>query len=203
MTSVRVRYAVEGATDAPVAEKLLTNAGFCPVHTLTAHGKAKLDPKLPGLNKAAAGTPWLVLRDVDHDDAGSCVPDLLGALLKGDPLSPRMCLRLAVRAVEAWLLADHEAFAEYFGIRRRLPDDPEQEPDPKATVVNLCRKSGKPRIREGMVPRPGGRRSVGPEYVALIQDYAASAWDPERARLAAASLHRAMNSLERMKERLS
>ena len=27
-----------------------------------------MDPKLPGYNRSAAHSPWLVLRDLDHDD---------------------------------------------------------------------------------------------------------------------------------------
>ena len=109
-----------------------------------------------------------------------------------------MCLRLAVRQVEAWLLADRESFAARFDIRRRLPESPEAEPDPKATVVNLCRGSGSRDVRGAMVPRPESGRKVGPEYAANIRSYAEHDWDPERARTSAPSLDRAILSLEKM-----
>ncbi len=202
MTQLLVRYAVEGWTDEPVADKLLRGAGFLPIHTLTAGGKTNLDPKLSGLNRASAGTPWLVLRDLDRDDAQSCIPELLSTLLNGEAPSTRMCLRLAVRAVEAWLLADRESFASHFDIRRPLPENPEVEPDPKATVVNFCRGSGRRDVREGMVPRQGSGRKVGPEYVALVRAYAELKWDPEQARASAPSLDRAIHSLTRMSQLL-
>jgi len=46
-----VRYAVEGPSDEPVAEKLLHSVGLKPHRTLTAHGKGNLDKKLPGLTR--------------------------------------------------------------------------------------------------------------------------------------------------------
>lgn len=73
-----VRYAVEGYADEPVAEKLLNVTGLSPLRVLTSGGKAKLDPKLPGLNSASRiESPWFVLRDLDHDDGGGCVPTLI------------------------------------------------------------------------------------------------------------------------------
>ena len=71
-----VKYAVEGRTDQPIAEKLLQAAGLEPERPLIAYGKANLDNKLPGLNRSARQLAWLVIRDLDRDDRNICVPDL-------------------------------------------------------------------------------------------------------------------------------
>jgi len=111
-----------------------------------------------------------------------------------------MCLRLAVRQVEAWLLADRDAIARHFHLRRQVPDRPELEADPKVVLVNLCRTSRRRDVREGMVPREASGRAIGPEYVALVRDFAANGWDPLRARPNAPSLDRAIRAIERMRQ---
>lgn len=189
-----VRYAVEGPSDEPVAEKMLRSAGLEPYRTLTAHGKGNLDKKLPGLNKTASSMAWLVIRDMDRDDSHLCIPELHSKLLDGDARAG-MCFRLAVRATEAWLLADHDAFADYFGVRRRLPSRVDQLNDPKQFLIDLCRRSKRKDIREGIPPRPGGGRTVGPEYVAIVRDYGLGCWNPDRARNRSPSLERALECL--------
>ena len=114
-----------------------------------------------------------------------------------------MCSRIVVRAMESWLLADHENFGNFFGIApNRIPHDVESLSDPKQTLVNLCRKPNKRDIREGVVPRAGGRRKVGPEYTATGREFARDLWDPSAARLNAPSLDREMLSLERLRNKL-
>lgn len=90
-----VKYAVEGRTDQPIAEKLLQAAGLESYQQLIADGKANLDKKLPGLNRSAQKLAWLIIRDLDRDDRNICVPDLRTNLLNG-PANPGMCFRLAV-----------------------------------------------------------------------------------------------------------
>ena len=77
--------------------------------------------------------------------------------------------RVAVRAIEAWLLADAERLAKYLGIPRTLvPRFPDQGDHPKRTLVNLARRSRKRAIREGMTPRQGSGVQVGPEYLSCV-----------------------------------
>lgn len=192
-------YAVEGWTDAPVAVRILSVAGFKPYREITAGGKANLDKKLPGLNKAAASMPWLVIRDLDHDDEQLCIPDLRINLLGGHKREPSMCLRFAVRAMEAWLMADHDAFAKFFGIRRELLKEPEALSNPKQHLTSICIQSRKKQIKRGVPPQPGQRRRVGPEYSDFIREFVEDHWDPLRARANAPSLGRALDSLARLR----
>lgn len=193
-----VRYAVEGPTDEPLAKRLISTVGMNPRATLIAGGKPKLDPKLPGYNAAARYSAWLVLRDLDHDDAGGCVPELVYDLLGGPP-SEGMCFRIAVREAEAWLLADAGSFAQFFGVSRaKVPHNVESLSDPKQSLVNLCRGSRNRGIRVGMVPRQGSRRDVGESYRILVSEFVEDAWNPQQARLASPSLDRALIALERL-----
>lgn len=196
-----VRYAVEGPTDQPVAEKLLQASGLHPARPFIVGGKAKLDKKLPGINRSAAHSAWLVIRDLDQDDRDRCVPELRVNLLDGQA-NGGMCFRLAVRSIEAWLMADSEAFADFFAVRRQLPYRVDELKDPKISLLNLCRKSRRRQIREGVPPRQGNGRRVGPEYVEIVQKYVQGSWSPDRARRRSPSLERALRSLAQLRIRL-
>ena len=150
-----VRYAVEGPTDEPLAKRLIGAVGMNPLATFIAGGKPKLDPKLPGYDAAGHHSAWLVLRDLDHDDASRCVPELVQFLLGGPP-SRGMCFRIAVREAEAWMLADAEGCAGFFGVSTvNVPSDVESLSDPKQSLVNLCRRSRLRRKPAGVrIPLP-------------------------------------------------
>jgi len=144
---IEVAYAVEGRSDQPVAAKLIEMAGCRPHRVYIANGKSRLDLKIPGYNRSAQHRCWLVLRDLDHDDRGICLPDFLQTLAKG-PLAPRLALRFAVRAVEAWLLADAQAFSGFFRVAsRRIPAEPDLLDHPKRAVVDACRSSSTSQTR--------------------------------------------------------
>jgi hypothetical protein len=83
-----VQAAVEGITDEAVVRRLAAHVG------------------------AHVGAVVVADLDRDHD----CAPRLVGEWL-GEP-SALMCFRVAVRAVEAWLLADDEAIAGFLGVAR-------------------------------------------------------------------------------------
>lgn len=194
-----IRFAVEGTTDEPVADRLIREVGMEPMPTFIGGGKTQLDPKLPGYNQAARRSAWLVLRDLDHDDAGGCVPRLIEDLLGSAP-SAGMAFRIAVREVEAWLLADAAGCTRFFRVSAaNVPRDVEALSSPKRSLVDMCRSSRKREIRDGIVPTHGSRRDVGDSYVALLREFVHDTWDPQRARQAAPSLDRAILALERLR----
>ena len=194
---IPVYYAVEGRTDEPVARKILQTAGLIPGQRFITVGKRKLNARLPSWNAAAKRSPWLVIRDLDHDDGWTCIPDLRQNLLNDLECSQFMCLRFAVRAIEAWLMADRDAFVKFFGIRRETIKLPEQLDDPKRYLTDICSKSSKRRIREDIPHRSGGK--VGPGYATLMREFTEDHWDPLRARINAPSLGRALDCLAKLR----
>ena len=138
-----------------------------------------------------------MIRDLDKDDDRFCIPDLRQNLLNGLERNRFMCLRFAVRTIEAWLMADYDAFEEFFGIRRRAIELPEQLESPKQHLTHICSESNKRLIRERISPRSGSK--VGPGYAALIQEFTEDHWDPLRARANAPSLGRALDCLTRLR----
>ncbi|HEX6997531.1 MAG TPA: hypothetical protein VF322_05265 [Gammaproteobacteria bacterium] len=179
--------AVEGTTDAAVAKRLLQEAALQVGPEYVKNGKGTLDRALNGYNRAAHHAQWLVLRDLDQDAA--CAPDLRRTLLPAP--APRMRLHIAVRAVEAWLLADAESLSTFLSVpARRVPADPEALPDPKRALVDLARRSRRRAVREALVPAPGSTAKVGPGYTALLIDHVWNGWRPPIASARSPSLAR-------------
>ena len=192
---VALSAAVEGQVDEAVLRRLvaLYGATLHAVHGRT--GKRSLVRNLAGYNAAAHHAPWVVLLDLDRD--ADCAVTAIADWLP--QRSPQLCLRVAVRAVESWLLADAVAVACFLGVRAaRVPSLPEALLDPKRSLVDLARESRKESIRRALVPRPKSGRPVGAEYTPLICEFAARRWDPARASGRSPSLARALRCLERL-----
>jgi len=192
---VFVSAAVEGLVDEAVVRKLIVHAGGVPGPVYGGNGKPALREKIAGYNNAAQRAPWLVLVDLDRDE--DCAPPLRAAWVPN--LAPRLCFRVAVRAVEAWLMADREALARFLKVAQTsVPHDPENLDDPKRALVDLARQSRRREIREVMVPRAGSGRAIGPLYTSHIVAYVENRWRLDVAAMRAESLRRAIACLERL-----
>jgi hypothetical protein len=192
---VIISAAVEGIVDEAVIRKLVIYTGASPGSIYGKNGKPDIRLKVQGYNKAAQRNPWIVLVDLDND--AQCAPTLHAAWL---PHPERfMCFRVAVREVEAWLLADREQMASFLAVGcDRIPHDPESLADAKEALVNLARKSRRKEIREDMVPRAGSGREVGPAYASRVIEFVSRHWRPDEASLKAESLSRAIECLKRL-----
>lgn len=130
-----LRVVVEGDTDLPFVRKLANYAGFDVDVEIDANGKDALDEAFPGYNGAARGSPWLVIRDLDHD--APCAAALL--TVQGVAPARWMVYRIAVREIEAWAMADAAGTSSFFGVKQsRVPDDPDDEDHPTRALVDLC-----------------------------------------------------------------
>jgi len=172
-----VNLLVEGDLDEAVACRLLADVALPIGRVYGKQGKAYVLPNLPKYNQAARFGPWLALVDLDQDL--ECAPVLVRTALP-DPAAG-MRFRVAVHAVEAWLLADAERMASFLAIpRHRIPAQPDQLPDPKQTLVNLARRSARRSLREDLVPREGSGARVGPGYTGRLIEFVLQAVDPWR-----------------------
>jgi hypothetical protein len=190
--------AVEGVTDEVVLRSLIQAAGLSVGTVYGKQGKDHLKKNLAAYNQAARYTPWCVLLDLDQD--ADCAPLLCSALLP-EP-GGWMCLRIVVRSIEAWLMADREQLAAFLSIPvSRIPTDVEAVERPKETLINLAARSRRRAIKEDMVPREGSGRSVGPGYTAQIIEFVTDqerGWRPLVAAAHADSLRRCMDCLRRL-----
>ena len=195
---VLVSGAVEGLLDEAVLKRLISHVGALagPIYGKT--GKAQLLRRLQGYNQAAQFGPWVILLDLDHD--ADCAPPYRAARLPQP--APKMCFRIAVREVEAWLFADRERLARFLAVpQRTIPAHPEMVESPKDTMAQLAQRSRRRDVREDVAPRPGSGRRVGPAYSSrLIQfvDDATQGWRPDIAAQASGSLARCLRCLRRL-----
>ena len=185
---------VEGPTDEAVARKLIATCG----HEFgTGYGKQGhnyLRQKASGFNTLAKyGNPILMLVDF-IDTEFECPPEVLPEWLPSR--NDKMLLRVVVRELESWLLADVKGLANFFGISEaRIPRNPENLPDPKQVLVNLARRSRRRVIRDALVPHPNISAVVGPGYAAAIEEFVSRHWAIEAASERASSLERCVARL--------
>ena len=186
--------AVEGPVDDVALRRIAESAGVEVSTVYVTNGKGNLVRRLEGFNSAAQHAPWLVVVDLNGT---ACAPELLAEILPAP--SPLMTCRVAVRAIEAWLMGDVDRLASFLSVAAsRFPADPDAVNDPKQALVNLAAHSRRRAIREDMTPRPGSGRSVGPNYsgrlIEFITDESAG-WRPDVAANRSDSLARALRAV--------
>ncbi len=170
-----------------VLQRLLQNTGYsgaAPIFRI-ARGNAAIRKNL-GKYKGASNTiPHIVLTDLD---LYPCPLALMNDWRVG-ALPQSMLLRIAVREVEAWLLADREGIASFLHTAvEKVPFEPELLDNPKHALFGIIRKSRKRRLVTDMVPLPGAH--IGPLYNDRMCDFALNHWKVEAAVENAPSLAR-------------
>lgn len=190
---------VEGNVDEMIVRRVLAHVGLTCGAVYGKEGKGSLLRRLPNYNQAARFALWLVVVDLDRD--AECAPPFVERVLPSPAAS--MHFRVAVRAVEAWVMADAERLAAFLGIRTALvPADPDAEPDPKTTLINLARHSRRRAIRDDIVPRERSGCRVGPGYTGRLIEFVVAAgrpWRPDAACERSDSLRRCIEALQAIK----
>ncbi len=151
------------------------------------------------LNLAAGDQYTLILTDLDTAECpATLVRDWFFSGKSVAPTLPKQVIfRVAVREVEAWLMADREGLAKFLGISpANFGNEPEALPDPKRFLLDVIhRKARKQWIRDML---PAGRAGIGPGYNENLCAFIKNHWSIDRACLQAPSLQRAVNALARV-----
>ena len=143
-------------------------------------------------NHGAKGTPYFLLTDLDKNE---CAPTLIREWLTV-PLHPNLIFRVAVHEVEAWVLADREAFAYFLGIPTgNIPSEVDSIQDPKGELVSLARTSPKRDLRNSLVPRAGSTARVGRDYNGRLSEFVRSDWRLDESKRLSPSLLRAASAV--------
>lgn len=189
--------AVEGDLDDAVVRRLIEHAGGTPGPIHGRSGKPQLRQRLTGYNRAATFSPWIVLIDLDREE--DCAPTLVSKWLPNP--APNMCFRVAVRMVEAWLLADREGLGAFLGVSpTRIPRHPDSLNNAKQSMVALAQQSRRRDVRADMTPRPGSGRMVGPAYTSRLVEFVTgptATWQPDVAAKDSDSLARCILRLQK------
>jgi len=192
---IPIQLVVEDSLSEAVLRKLLAKSQrqFAVGTCYCQGGFGYIKNKIMGFNLAARGTPFLVLTDLDQ---ATCPPELLDQWL---PTSkhPNLIFRIAVREVEAWLLADQKGFARFSRIpERKIPKNSEGIPNPKEKLIELVKQSPLAGLRTDIVPREGTTAKIGPNYNGKLIDFVNSKWDISMAQKNSNSLQKTVRALD-------
>jgi hypothetical protein len=154
-------------------------------------GFGYIKKNIMGFNEAAKSCPFFILTDLDTVD---CAPSLIKDWIK-EPIHHNLIFRIAVREVEAWLLADIEGFSKYTGISKvNFPNSPEKIANPKAELINIIKRCRNRNIMEDILPK-NEFASIGPNYNGRLGEFVLKHWNASRAMNRSDSLKRAMQRL--------
>jgi hypothetical protein len=191
---IPIHLAVEDILSEAVLRMLLKQSGknFEVGSCFRRRGFGYLRTKIEGFNNAAKGTPFLVLTDLDQSE---CAPRLIKEWLTSRK-QPNLIFRVAVRAVESWLLAHRKALSGFFGIsENQFPSDPDGIPNPKKFLIRLAAKSRKRELRKSIVPAPGSTALIGPDYNGKMIEFVEREWQVREAVKYSQSLKKAVTAI--------
>jgi len=130
----------------------------------------------------------VLLTDLDRKE---CAPTLIGEWLGRQAKPEGLLFRVAVREVEAWLLADKQNFASFARVPlAKLPEAPEDLDDPKQTLLNLVTRYSPASLKKDLVADHGHGPRQGLVYNERLSQFVRACWDLEEASMRADSLAR-------------
>jgi len=192
--AIPIHLAVEDPLSEAMLRAILLHSGrsYTVGSCYSRGGNGYLKKTIDGFNQGAKGCPFLVLTDLDR---GPCAPGLITEWLAG-PKHPNLLFRVAVRAVESWVLADRGAFGAFIGVDgSRIPADTDGLEDPKQFLVSLVSRSRNRDLRAAIVPRKGSTAKQGPDYNRPLIEFIQGKWRAQRAATASQSLRRAFEAV--------
>ncbi len=171
------------------------------VGELPARG-SQIKSKIPSFNLLAGKLPVILLTDLDDEPCGPIGKSkLLGTLVQ----QPDFIINIAVDEVEAWLMADRNGFARYFGIPlaampvstmqkmsgcKALPEIAVPVKSSWLFTHSLMQSSTNAERRAQVAVSPTDKNSKGKEYNTAVIPFVQNVWNPEVARVSSDSLNR-------------
>ncbi len=154
--------------------------------SLGQRGNGYLRSKMHNWYQMAQQQVMVVLTDLDR---ANCLVEFREQWLVAEP-PQNLLLRIAVREVESWVLADHVALRALLGTKGVLPTTPDDLPNPKQSLLKLA-KSAPKQIRADLLKTIDGNLAQGLGYNARLSAWVNSEWSPQRAAERSPSLARA------------
>lgn len=197
---IHIALATEDVLSEAVGKRLLAELQQ-PIQVeplLRKDGFGYLRSKMSNWCQLAQQQPVVLLTDLDKLACPTAMLDSwYGKLTRPENL----VLRIAVREIESWLLADHEAMRKLVGGKGKLPPAPDTLPAPKQQLLKLSQRA-KRDIRLDLVKEIGAIASQGVGYNARLTEMVATDWCPERAAQLSPSLRKARLRLQDLGNRL-
>ncbi len=197
-----INIATEDTLSEAIAERLLFDyKKFQIIHKFGRKGNGYLYSKLKGFFELSRNNEaFLLLTDLDRL---SCAPLLINNWKNSVNITmpDNFLFRVAVREIEAWLLADNKEFAKFLGVSK-LPNNPDSLDNPKEKLLEIAKKSSKKDVRNDLINKKGAIASQGIGYNSILIDFIKRYWCPKRASLNSESLKRACDRLKELNDRL-
>ena len=189
-----IALATEDELSEAIGLRLIAESPFheADVLPLRRNGSGYLKSKVESWRQLAGQQVVLLLTDLDQID---CPVALRNEWLGTRPVSDRLLLRIAVREIESWVLADHDAMRKLIGDRGKLPPAPDELGDPKAFLLNMVRKYAPRDVKQDLLAERGAMASQGLGYNRRLVAWVKSDWSPDRAAARSPSLLRARQAL--------
>jgi hypothetical protein len=160
-------------------------------------GNGYLRSRLNSFKAMANNALVILITDLDNLN---CAPTLIHEWFEGTHKPNNLLFRVAVREIEAWVMADREGLARFLEISLDvIPRNPESLIDPKSTLIKLARKSKK-EIRTEIVPSKGTFAKQGLGYNAALKPFVEGSWSINTAIENSDSLKRAVNRITEAKQ---
>ncbi|MBN2498107.1 MAG: hypothetical protein JXR96_26190 [Deltaproteobacteria bacterium] len=195
---IPIYLVVEDILSEETLRKILSQSGYS-FHVAAVYGKRGfgfIKRHIDGFNQAARGVPFFVLTDLDQAE---CPPGLIAEWLR-KPRHPNLLFRVAVREVEAWLMADRKAIAGFLGIAEsKVPRHPEDLKQAKEKLLALASRSPRSEIRKAIAPAAGTNAQTGPDYNGTLSGFVRRLWNPRRAGKYSPSLERTLRTVEQFR----
>ncbi|MGL6226332.1 MAG: hypothetical protein ACRC10_06870 [Thermoguttaceae bacterium] len=137
-------------------------------------------------------------------DRTTCPAILLRSCLNLKPdqaiILPRETLiRVAVREIESWVLADVEALSEFTGISEtNFPYLPDSITNIKEHFLSIIQRKGTRRGLRAMLPKPDAH--IGPEYNDRLREFIINHWRSDQAARRSPSLKRTLDKLREFEQ---
>ena len=189
-----IALATEDELSEAIGLRLIAESPFqeADVLPLRRNGSGYLKSKVESWRQLAGQQVVLLLTDLDQID---CPVALRNEWLGTRPVPDRLLLRIAVREIESWVLADHDAMRKLIGDRGKLPPAPDELGDPKAFLLNMVRKYAPRDVKQDLLAERGAMASQGLGYNRRLVAWVKSDWSPDRAAARSPSLLRARQAL--------
>lgn len=194
-----IALATEDALSEAIGLKLLAEipSSYQVNHLLRKDGSGYLRSRMASWQQMAQRQVVLILTDLDQI---SCPLALRQAWHGKASPHANLLLRIAVREVESWVLADHEAITQLMGTKAKLPAQPDELPDPKRHLLEIAKRAPRS-IRQDLVKESGVVTRQGIGYNARLTHWVETTWSPERAASRSPSLQRTRHRLQELAQR--
>ena len=161
-------------------------------------------------NQLSQKYPVILLTDLDEEPCGPVGKE---KLLRDVQKSRDFVVNIAVDEVDAWLMADKDGFANYFGVplsimpnsvpqkmsgRKALPELSLPVKSSWFITHQLMQHSTNAERKAQVEVSPKDKNCKGKEYNTAIVPFVRNVWNPEKARLASDSLNRMILRIEKL-----